>query len=484
MNRPPKVLVMGGGISGLSTAWWLSQSGIPVEVWERDNRPGGKIETSQQQGYQMEQAAALLLNFRPEVAEFVERSGLEPHKCSRTPLAEQNRYLLNGGQLNALTMGISNFILSNNWSLQGKLRMMMEPFIPRGGSDNETVSDFITRRFGRELLDKAMEPFVSGTLASDPDLANASATLGRLTALEQKFGSLTLGAIAHKILRKKSACVTETFSFDGGMSTLVEQLAQQPGITFLRAHQANSVEPLAGERWQVSGTNLTTGQEIQRHVDQVIFSTPAPATAALLKPIDTEASQLLQQIEYASLAVLHTGFQRSQIHHPLDGTGFLTPRSEQTPFNGNLWMSSLFRGRAPEGSTLLTSYLGGARHPEVRDWDNPQIIEQSLHALSPILGIHGDPEMVQLHRHQQALPLYHGPYAARMRQLQQHLAAHPGLHLCANYLGGVSVRDRISQGRTVADCILQQYPITDPGNESYWPFADAHSAMAKMASSS
>ena len=87
MNRPPKVLVMGGGISGLSTAWWLSQSGIPVEVWERDNRPGGKIETSQQQGYQMEQAAALLLNFRPEVAEFVERSGLEPHKCSRTPLS-------------------------------------------------------------------------------------------------------------------------------------------------------------------------------------------------------------------------------------------------------------------------------------------------------------------------------------------------------------------------------------------------------------
>ena len=453
MNQTPNVLIIGGGISGLATAWWLSQSGIPVEVWERDARPGGKIQTSQNQGYLMEQAAALLLNFRPEVAEFVERSGLESAKSSRSPLAEQNRYLLNNGELNALNMGVSNFLFSKNWSLKGRLRMMMEPFVPRGGSESESVTEFITRRFGRELLDKAMDPFVSGTIASDPDLANAQSTLGRLTALEEKFGSLTLGAIAHRISRKKSACVTETFSFDGGMSTLIEQLAQQPGIRFQRSQEALSIEPGAKRKWRVTGYNKLQEREVERSVDHLILSSPASASATLLQQISPASSALLQGIEYAPLNVLHTGFIRYQIDHPLDGTGFLTPRKEPAPFNGNLWMSSLFRGRAPEGRTLLTTYLGGARHPEMAHWSHQQLLERTLESLHPILGLRGDPEMVQLHRHQQALPLYHGAYATRIQQLQQELTEHAGLHLAANYLGGISVRDRIAQGKMVAEQI-------------------------------
>lgn len=478
MSYPPKVLVIGGGISGLSTAWWLAQSGIAVEVWERSGRAGGKIKTIQQQGYQMEHAASLLLNFRPEVAELVERSGLEDRKSSRTPLAEQNRYLLNNGQLHALQMSVSNFILSDNWSLKGRLRMMMEPFIPRGGSESESVSDFITRRFGRELLDKAMDPFVSGTLASDPDLANAEATIGRLTKLERTYGSLTLGAIIHKIVRRKSACITETFSFDGGMSTLVEQLTHQPGITFRSNREATAVEPRPHNRWRISGKDLDSGEETQHNASHVIFSTPAATTASLLDTISTESSQLLQGINYTPLTVLHTGFDRNQIHHPLDGTGFLTPRKEQTPFNGNLWMSSLFRGRAPHGKALLTSYLGGARHPEIALWSDKQILEQTLEHLNPILGIDSAPEMVQIRRHRQALPLYHGAYAARLKQLGHALKQHQGLHVAANYQGGVSVRDRISQGQQLADTIHRQLAAAEPQSRLFWLGAAENSMAA------
>lgn len=453
MNQPPNVLIIGGGISGLATAWWLSQAGIPVEVWERDTRPGGKIQSTQKQGYLMEQAAALLLNFRPEVAEFVEHSGLESMKSSRSPLAEQNRYLLNNGKLNALNMDVSNFLFSKNWSLKGRLRMMMEPLIPRGNSENESVSQFITRRFGRELLDKAMDPFVSGTLASDPDLANAQATLGRLTALEEKFGSLTLGAIAHRISRKKSACITETFSFDGGMSTLIEKLAQQPGIHLQRSQEARSIEPNGRRQWRVTGYNQQQEREVERHVDHLILSSPAGVSAKLLEQVSPTSSTLLRGIEYAPLNVLHTGFSRDQIKHPLDGTGFLTPRREPAPFNGNLWMSSLFRGRAPTGKALLTTYLGGARHPEMTHWSDQQLLDQTLESLNPILGIQNSPEMVHIHRHQQALPLYHGHYAARMQQLQNELNHHSGIYLSANYLGGISVRDRIAQGKEVAERI-------------------------------
>ncbi len=457
MKRFPRVLIVGGGISGLATAWWLAQSGARVEVWERATRPGGKIETTQHQGYQLEQAAALLLNFRPEVAELVQQSGLEPFKNQRTPLAEQHRYLLNDGELQPVSMRFSDFILSKSWSLRGRLRMMMEPLIPKGGSEEETVSEFITRRFGHELLEKAMDPFVSGTLASDPDLANAASTMGRLTALEQKFGSLTLGAVAHRILKRRTACVTETFSFEGGMSTLIEQLAAHPGITLHTGRQADQIEPRPDNRWRAVGRQPSDGKHCSSDADHLILSTPAATTATLLSPLSSEASQLLQGIDYAALKVLHTGFDRSSINHPLDGSGFLTPRKAQTPFNGNLWMSSLFRGRAPRDKALLTTYLGGARHPEIEQWSEAEVVERTLDALQPILGISAPPEMITLHHHHEALPLYHGHYAARIKQLQQQINAHTGLHLAANYIGGVSVRDRIAQGRELAQTILAEH---------------------------
>lgn len=456
-----RVLIIGGGISGLSTAWWLSQAGMEVEVWERNNRAGGKIRTTRKEGYQMEQAAALLLNFRPEVAELVAESGLEPFKSSRAPLAEQNRYLLNNGALNPLSMDIKGLLFSKSWSMRGRLRMMAEPLIPRGGREDESVTEFITRRFGRELLEKAMDPFVSGTLASDPDLANAESTLGRLTALERKYGSLTAGALIHKINRKKSACVTETFSFEGGMSTLIEQLAQQPGITFRSHHEACSIEADSrstreNPKWRVHGKDRSApdNSEIERSVEHLILSTPAAITASLLSPLSPEAATLLNGIEYAPLTVLHTGFDHRQIEHPLDGTGFLTPKQEAMPFNGNIWMSSLFRDRAPAGKRLLTSYLGGARQPEAQSWSDAETLERSLDGLNPILGIRGAPEMVQIDRHQQALPLYHGHYAARIRELNKLLSSHSGLHIAANYMGGVSVRDRIAEGRKLSDEIV------------------------------
>lgn len=462
-----KVLIVGGGISGLSTAWWLSQAGMEVEIWERDKRPGGKIKTTEHDGYTMEQAAALLLNFRPEVAELIAKSGLEKLKSSRTQLAEQNRYLLSNGKLNSISMNMQSVLFSKSWSMRGRLRMLAEPFIPRGGSENETVSEFITRRFGRELLEKAMDPFVSGTLASDPDLANAEATLGRLTALEKRYGSLTAGAMIHKFNRKKSGCITETFSFKGGMSTLVEQLARQSGITFRTNLEATAIERAPGstnnsQKWRLFGHDRSSPQsiEIEQDAHHIIFSTPAAVTATLLSSISPEASRLLDGIEYAPLTVLHTGFDRGQIDHSLDGTGFLTPKSENTPFNGNIWMSSLFNNRAPEGKILLTTYLGGARHPEIQQWKSEEIVERTVSALKPILGINGAPEMVTLHRHQDALPLYHGRYAARVKQIKSNISSSPGIHIAANYIGGVSVRDRIAQGQILSAEILKQENIS------------------------
>ncbi len=449
------VIIIGGGISGLSTAWWLAQAGISVQVWEADKHPGGKIKSRQQEGYLTEQAASLLMNFRPEVAQLVSEAGLDTLKTQRLPQAQ--RYLLHHGELQALPMRIGGMLTSPLWSLRGKLRLLLEPFIPAGGTEDETVSQFVRRRLGNEMLEKAMEPFIAGTLAADPDQASAGATLPRLTALEQRYGSITAGVLAHRLLRRRTACNVDSFSFRGGMNTLINTLARAAGVQVFSNRQVKAIVPDKA-RWSVSAT--TPDGERNLTATHVVVATPAPAAASLLASVDSELATLLDDIHYAPLAVLHMGLNQHQVGHALDGTGFLTPRQERQPFTGNLWMSSLFADRAPTGKVLLTTYLGGARHPEAAHWDNDHLVDEALRALTPLLNIKGSPEMVRIDRHAQALPLYHGAHLARDHAITKQLQAMPGLHVEANYRGGVSIRDRIARGQQLAQKIAGQL-LTD-----------------------
>jgi len=164
----------------------------------------------------------------------------------------------------------------------------------------------------------------------------------------------------------------------------------------------------------------------------------------------------LNGIHYAPVSVVHLGYDRQQIQHPLDGTGFLTPRQAQLVLTGNLWMSSLFSQRAPPGKVLLSAYLGGARSPQVLDWSDEQTLDAAQQQLQPLLGIKGAPEMLHLDRHDQALPLYHGAHQARLLQIRQCLQQLPGLYVEGNFAGGVSVRDRIAQACKVSRDIAQQ----------------------------
>jgi oxygen-dependent protoporphyrinogen oxidase len=300
-----------------------------------------------------------------------------------------------------------------------------------------------------------MEPFVAGTLAADPDRTCAAAALPRLAELERRYGSLTAGVLMHRVLRRRSASSTEVFSFRGGMATLVEGLAAAPGIA---VHTGHRIDEVARERggWRVTAQTPQGPRTLR--ASQLILATPAPAAATLLADLDAELAALLRGIDYAPLALVHAGFAREDVGHALDGTGFLAPRRESAVLTGNLWMSTLFPDRAPPGKALLSSYLGGARAPQVADWDDRRIADEALRTLRPLLGLRGDPQMLQVDRHAQALPLYHGAYAARMQAVADRLREHPGLHLEANYRGGVSVRDRLVCGQAVAARILAARP--------------------------
>jgi oxygen-dependent protoporphyrinogen oxidase len=443
------VLIVGGGVSGLASAWWLARAGLAVEVWECARRAGGKIRTSNVSGYLNESAAALMLNYRPEVARLLTESGLSTLKA--TPLAGR-RYLVHQNRLVPVPTRLGEMIASPLWSSGAKLRLLAEPFIPRGNREDESVSEFTTRRLGREPLEKAMEPYVAGALASDPDRASAGAALPRLTALERRFGSLAIGALVHRLQRRRRACPTESFSFMGGMSTLIEALTRAPGLRLRLGRTVNGLAPDGGEAWSVSGTS-EQGTHVLR-ARHVVVSVPADVAASLLQPLDGELARLLSGIEYSPVCVIHFGFDRSAVRHPLNGTGFLTPREPRQPLNGVLWMSTLFPDRAPPGKVLLTCYLGGARAPHVVDWNDERVVAAALNRLRQLLGLSADPEMVQIYRHHQALPLYHGAYVERIKRIDTRLERLPALHLAANYVGGVSVRDRIACGCEVADRIL------------------------------
>lgn len=440
MTTHTDVLVIGGGISGLTTAWWLAGRGFAVEVWEAAERSGGKIRSLRQDGYLLEQAATLLMNYRPEVAELVRAAGLDETKQARSPVAAARRYLLHQGRLAALPMRAGALAVSPVWSLRGKLRLLAEPFIPAKAREDETVSEFITRRLGAELLETAMEPFVAGTLAADPDRTHAAAALPRLTALERRYGSIAAGILAHRLLRRRTACRAETFSFEGGMETLIRSLADTPGVCVRTRHRIVELTRTAHD-WRASAA----APDGERHVRaaQVVLAVPAGEAAALVRPLDRELAALLAGIGHAPLAVVHLGFDRDAVGHPLDGMGFLVPRRERLPLAGCLWMSTLFPDRAPPGKALLTAYLGGARAPEVADWSRDAAASAALAALHNALRLKGDPEMVRVDRHRRALPLYYGAYPARLRAIAARLGQLPGLHVEGNFHGGVSVRDRI-----------------------------------------
>ena len=442
-------LVVGGGISGLAIAHCLARSGLAVEVWEGDAHVGGKIRTVAKDGYRLESAASMVVNFHSKVDQFLRTAGLEASKRARAPMA--TRYVVDADRLAEVPTGLGGMLRTPLLSTPGKLRLLAEPLMPRGRNPHESVAEFVTRRLGKEFLEKVFEPYVAGPLASDVDRAEALATMPKLTALEKRYGSLALGALLRKVWRRGSGGRPDVFSFAGGMTTLVESLARQGGFRVRNKLRVCEVWPVR-EGWMTRGVMGDTPRTaFSKHL---VLSTPPDAAAELIGGLDAELARLLRLIEFAPVNVVHTGFNRSRIGHPLDGSGFLVPRRSRFAPNGCLWISSLFPDHAPEGRVLLSSYLGGARNPAAAGWDATRSLDAVMHMLHALLGIKVEPDMLHMESHARALPLYHGAYSQLLAAIDRRLEVLPGLYLEANYKGGVSVRDRIRCADLAATRIL------------------------------
>lgn len=445
----PDFLVIGGGISGLACAWFLQQRGAKVRVLEA-GRAGGKIQTLQQQGYLIERGPNSTLDNRPGFHRLLTELELLTERVQPSAAAKR-RYVLKNGHLHPLPGGPADFLRTPLFSWQDKLRLLAEPFISPAQQE-ESVADFVRRRLGQGFLDYAINPFVSGVYAGDPERLSVQAATARVYRLEAEQGSLFKGALA--LMRQKRSSQLETgpsgtlTSFKQGMQQLSECLRQRLATVLSEQCPVTALQPVAGGGWLVESATQ------QWQAKQVILACPAPQAAQLIAPWQPQVATLLGQIAYAEVASVSLAFARAQVEHALDGFGALFPRCEGVTTLGVLFPSSLFSGRAPDGKVLLTAFIGGRLHPGICQHSDEAISQQVLEDLRPLLGIRGQPEQHWVSRWPQAIPQYELGHLQRLQQAQQGLAAYPGVHWRANWSDGVSLADCVDQAAQLAERLL------------------------------
>lgn len=447
-STPFPAAVIGGGISGLACAYRLQQAGIPVRLLEARSRTGGLIQSVENDGFCFEAGPQSFL-MNEALRTLIERLGLQEEVLHANPRAP--RYILLKRKLVPAPLAPPSLLTTPLFGLGTKWRLFTEMFRHTKPPDgDESIASFVRRKFGAELLDRLVAPFVSGIYAGDPEKLSLRAAFPKLHEFEQKYGSILRGAM--KSRPAKGTPRPGLCTFRDGVETLPRALTarlsdairMQTRVTDLRRSKAN------GKSWfqlQIAGPHRN--ETLQ--ASTVIVATPSWIAADLLKGISDSISEPLSRINYARVAVVAAGYRRGQIEHGIIGFGFLVPRSEGLRVLGTVWNSSLFTGRAPEGMACLTSFAGGATDPAACDLSDEQIAENVTAELAQILGVKGSPFTLMAHRYERALPQYNLGHGRTISSIADSLSTVPGLFLTGNFLAGPSIGSCVEQANQTAD---------------------------------
>lgn len=452
MQTDVDVLVVGGGISGLATAFGLAQQNVSVEVLDAAARPGGVIGTVHRDGALYETGPNSALDTTPLINGLLDALGIRNERLDASTVAA-TRFIVRGGKLVALPTSPGDLLTSPAFSLGAKLRLLREPFVAPAIRDaEESIATFVRRRLGDEFLDYAVDPFVSGVYAGDPERISLQAAFPRLHALEQKYGSLIKGQLKGARERRQSAETANnaagSFSFRGGMQTLTDALCSAVGRVAANV-RVQRIEQAAGGAWTIAGTR--DGEPVVRRAKVVILAVPAYEAAKLMHEPAPAAALALAAIDYAAVASIATLYRRADVAHSLAGFGFLVPKKEQRKILGSLFSSSMFEGRAPAGTVLLTSFIGGLRNPEFFAQSDAGIAQFVQVELESLVGARGEPLWTAITRWTHAIPQYNLGHHKHLRAVDDAERALPGLFFCANYRGGVSVGDCIKSAHATTD---------------------------------
>lgn len=454
-EKDPGTIVIGAGLTGLAAAVELRRAGHRVLVLEAGGRAGGAVCTDAADGFLAERGPNTLMVNDPQVGEFLRVNGLEGEMVA--PRAAR-RFIVRGGKPLALPSGPAGAVTTPVFSLAGKLRILAEPFIPRGTVDDESLADLVRRRLGPEMLAYAIEPFVAGIYAGNPEKLSARHAFPKLWNLERRHGSFIRGALR----LRRSGPPQRMVSFRNGMRALPDALAASLGADLrLGAHVEEIVRGDDG-RWRVTWRE-GGGASSDAGAPKLVCAVPAFAVPPLPWPgALRDGLGILDEIEYPPVTVVVHGFRRADVAHPLDGFGMLVPAAERRRILGTLFTSSLFPGRAPEGCVLLTTFVGGARQPRLAELGDDALDQDVCSDLRELLGLDGPPVFRRIYRWPRAIPQYNTGYGRILSALESLEAAWPGLHLAGNYRGGIAAGQCILNGMQLAARIAGAPTSTEP----------------------
>lgn len=447
-------IVIGGGISGLCAAYWLTQENFDVTVLERDDIPGGAMKTVKKDGYLIDIGPNSSLETTPLFNELFNSLGIVDKRVYANERSNK-RYILRNGKLHPIPMSPGAFLKSKLWSTKGKLRLLKEPFIGRANGD-ESIAQFVERRLGKEFLDYAINPFVAGVYAGNPEELSVRSAFPKLYRLEEMYGGLIKGTIKGRKERKQRAEQSKQsakmFSFIDGMGTFPNALGDALGERLVLNAKVTSIEK---KKNIFKVTTKTHKGKKSFTARQVILSVPAYHAAHVLSPIDASMSDTLSKIYYPPVTMVFFGYKTGAVAHPLDGFGYLIPVKEQRKILGTIWSSTIFPNRAQEGYAAFTTFVGGSRQPEVTEHNESTLREIVHNEITSILDVSEEPEFYYIKEWKRAIPQYKLGYAGTIEQIEQFERSNPGIHLCANYRGGISVGDCVMSARRTVEKIVQ-----------------------------
>ena len=451
------VIVIGGGIAGLSAGYELHRRGIRFLILESAPRAGGVILSERIDGFTIDAGPDALLTQKPEAIKLCQELGLGdrlmPTKLPRLAYIQRDGRLhaLPAASVLGIPTAIGPFIGTRLFSWPGKLRMGAELFVPRRDEGDESIGRFIERRFGREAVTYLAEPLLAGIHAGDVNRLSVRALFPRLVQAEQEYGSL-LRAFRRQASAAAPPQSNGAFrSLPGGLSEMVCALvaALPPGAISLNS-PATMVSGGGAAPFRVQ---TLSGQTFE--AGAVVFSTPAYVTGALVKDRDAELAGLCDEVRYASTATIALAFPRQAVAHPLNGSGFVVPRGEGTGILAASWLSSKWPDRAPDDRVLMRTFVGGGRDPWAASDTDDELIERSLQALTPLLGIGADPLLARVYRFDRASAQHEVGHGARLAAIERALARHPGVFVTGSGFRGVGIPDCVADARMTAGHVAE-----------------------------
>jgi len=438
MNKD--VLVLGAGISGLATAYWLKKEGFNVKVLERNSEPGGAMETINENGFLIDFGPNSGLETTPLIAQIAEEIGIKDQMIYANEAANI-RYILKNNQLIPLPTSPLAFFKTNLFSTKAKIRLMAEPFI--GKSDDgfyQSMSEFVVRRLGQEFLDYAIDPFVSGVFAGDPSKLSVKSAFPKLYRLEEVYGGLIKGTIKgareRKKNKEKSKQSAKMFSFINGMQTFPKAITNHLNDIEYNT-QLKKIEKLSTGYKVYYNQN---GEEKSIETEILLSTIPAYVLSSLIN-FDDKMKTHLNDIYYPPVMVLYLGFDKKDINRELDGFGYLIPSKEKKSYLGAIWSSTIFPNRAEEDKASFTLFIGGARSPHLFESDTNKLIDKVLNEFKNVTNITGDPLIMRHKLWNKAIPQYNIGYIEHERYFEQFEKENKGFFLSGNYRGGISVGD-------------------------------------------